>query len=309
MRILCTRSNEHETDHLSDLLVHGFTDLGFEVVDAPKLWYIYNDSKSGPNGEERIKLHGRGFSLSNTIDADTVDRTDIEAKIRCQYFDLVVLTRADFKSVYEDLILEIYPKNKIIIIDGKDQGDLTHYRDHRHLVDAGTYFKRELYFDDPRVHPVSFSFPKQKIIDRTGVVKDTVISGSRPVFKDANGVAQYKFDNEVDYFNDYARSYFGETQMKGGWDCQRHYEIMASGCVPIFHGIEQCPPLICTTLPKEELLAVNGLIAEYGVEWFADAGLAVYKELQASIFDHFVKNCTSESTAKYVLDTHQKNCK
>ena len=133
MKILCTRSNEHETDHLSDLLIHGFTDLGHEVVDAPRIWHIYDDGKLGPNGKERNKLHGRGFTLTSVIDNDNADRTDIENKIRNQYFDIVVLSRADFKSVYEDLILETYPKSKIIIIDGKDQCDLTHYINHIHF--------------------------------------------------------------------------------------------------------------------------------------------------------------------------------
>ena len=305
MKILCTRSNEHETDHLSDLLIHGFTDLGHEVVDAPRIWHIYDDGKLGPNGKERNKLHGRGFTLTSVIDNDNADRTDIENKIRNQYFDIVVLSRADFKSVYEDLILETYPKSKIIIIDGKDQGDLTHYRNHIHLVDKGTYFKRELFFNDARVHPISFSFPKQKIIDRTDITKNKIMSGAKPI--PGSDQTKYTFDNETDYYRDYAGSYFGETMQKGGWDCQRHYEIMASGAVPIFHGIEQCPPRTCASLPKDLLLAVNALVAEHGVEWFTtEPGLTVYTELQRQIFEHFLNNCTSEATAKYVLDTHNR---
>ena len=305
MKILFTRNLEHQTDHLSDMLIHGFRDLGHEVVDAPRIWHIYNDGQPGPNGEERRQLHGRGFTLTNILNEDTVDRTNIEEKIQNQYFDIVVLSRADFKSIYEDLILSVYPKSKIIIIDGKDQGDLTHWRDHQHLVEAGTYFKREFYFDDARIHPVSFSFPKQKIIDRTGIVKNKTMSGAKPV--PGGNPAKYTFDNETDYYKDYAESYFGDTMQKGGWDCQRHYEIMASGAVPIFHGIEQCPANTCTTLPKDLLLAVNGLIAENGVEWFTtEPGLTVYQELQQQIFDHFLNNCTSEATAKYVLDTHNQ---
>jgi hypothetical protein len=304
MKILFTRNLEHETDHLSDMLIHGFRDLGHEVVDAPRIWHIYNDGQPGPNGEERVKLHGRGFTLTNILDEDTVDRTDIERKIRDQYFDIVVLSRVDFKSVYEDLIFEVYPKNKIIMFDGKDQADLVHFRDTRHFVDLGTYFKRELYFDDTRVHPISFSFPRQKIVDRTNIVKEKLFSGAKPVEGD-NATKKYTFDNEVAYYSDYAASYFGETMQKGGWDCQRHYEIMASGCVPVFRGMEYCPPRTCTSLPKDLLFAVHGLIADNGVEWFTtESGLVVYKELQSQIFDHFMTNCTSRATAEYVLNTH-----
>jgi hypothetical protein len=129
------------------------------------------------------------------------------------------------------------------------------------------------------------------------------MSGAKPI--PGSDQTKYTFDNEKDYYSDYAASYFGETMQKGGWDCQRHYEIMASGAVPIFHGIEHCPPNTCESLPKDLLLAVNGLVAEHGVEWFTtEPGLTVYNELQRQIFDHFVNNCTSEATAKYVLNTH-----
>ena len=88
----------------------------------------------------------------------------------------------------------------------------------------------------------------------------------------------------------------------------RHYEIIAAGCVPIFEGIEHCPDTICTTLPKELLTAVNGLIADNSVEWFTtEPGLIVYAELQQQIFEHFVTNCTTEALAKYVLATHKLN--
>ncbi|KAK3247815.1 hypothetical protein CYMTET_42697 [Cymbomonas tetramitiformis] len=38
---------------------------------------------------------------------------------------------------------------------------------------------------------------------------------------------------------------------KGGWDCFRHYEILANGCVPFFLGIDDIPPLTMHTFPKE----------------------------------------------------------
>jgi hypothetical protein len=305
MKILFTRNETFANEYQADSLYHGLISLGHEVVDVPELWYMYKDGRPGPGQfKSHTELHGRGFTMYRLVD-DHADRTNIEDKIRNHYFDLCILARADFGSPYEDLILQHYPKSNIIIVDGKDQGDLTHHRDHRHLVKAGTYFKRELFYDDVDIHPISFAFPKEKIIHPSGITKDQIVSGAKPVFKDANGIAQYSFDNELDYYREYARSLFGETMRKGGWDCMRHYEIMAAGCVPVFHLIETCPPRTLTTLPKEELLAVNGLLLEHGAEWFiTEPGLTVYQELQVRIFDHFVNNCTTEALAKYVLDTH-----
>lgn len=308
MRILCTRSNSHETDHLSDLLIHGFTDLGHEVVDAPRVWHIHSDGQPGPNGKQRNELHGRGFTLTNIMPDDShIDRTDIEGKIRAKHFDLCVLSRADFESPYEQLILETYSPSEIIIIDGKDQDNLWHYRDHQHLVGRGSYFKRELTFNHEQIHPIGFSFPKQKIVDRTGVKKERILSGAKPVEGD-NATKKYMFDNETEYYLDYASSYFGETTRKGGWDCMRHHEIMASGGVPWFKDLKYCPEQTCTFLPKEELLAVCQLIDDNGIEWFESGfGRDMYDALQATIFEHFLNHCTTEAMAKYVLDTHKRN--
>lgn len=309
MRILYTRGETFANEYLADGVFHGLKQLGHEVIDVPELWYMYNDGRGGP-GEfnSHTELHGRGFTLYRLFDNDAdIDRTDIENKIRTQYFDLCILARADFGSPYEELLLEHYSPDKIIILDGRDQVDIRHHRDSRHLITRGTYFKRELFGATDRIHPISFSFPKEKIIHPSRIDKVNLISGAKPVFKDANGVAHYSYDNELDYYQEYARSYFGETQAKGGWDCMRHYEIMAAGGVPIFHGIEQCPDLTCTTLPKEELLAVNGLITEHGIEWFlTSTGQAVYEELQSRIFEHFVTDCITEAAAKYILDIHAK---
>ena len=310
MKILFTRNETFANEYQADSVFHGLVQLGHEVVDVPRLWYMYNDGSEGPGQfKSHTELHGRGFTMYRLLEQDLVDRTDIENKIRTGYFDLCILARADFGSPYEELILQHYPASQVIILCGKDQPDLTHHRDSTHLIGKGTYFKRELpshILDSyPDIKPISFAFPKEKIIHPADCEKQQLLSGAKPVFKDANGVAHYSFDNELDYYKEYARSYFGETQMKGGWDCMRHYEIIAAGCVPIFRGIEYCPEHTCAFLPKEELLAVNGLIAEHGLDWFTHGtGLDVYHELQSRIFEHFKNHCTTEAMAKYVLDTH-----
>jgi hypothetical protein len=55
----------------------------------------------------------------------------------------------------------------------------------------------------------------------------------------------------------YHRARFAYTQKKGGWDCLRHYEIMANGCIPIFRGLDQCPVDTLTTFPKGLIREVN----------------------------------------------------
>jgi len=38
---------------------------------------------------------------------------------------------------------------------------------------------------------------------------------------------------------------------KGGWDCMRHYEILANGCIPYFIDLDQCDVRTMAFLPKE----------------------------------------------------------
>src|SRR5229473_172617 len=52
----------------------------------------------------------------------------------------------------------------------------------------------------------------------------------------------YIYNKESDYYSDYQQSYFAVTCAKSGWDCMRHYEILANGCIPYFINLEKCPP-------------------------------------------------------------------
>jgi hypothetical protein len=46
---------------------------------------------------------------------------------------------------------------------------------------------------------------------------------------------------------------------KAGWDCMRHYEIIANVCFPYFVNIEDCPPNTMTLWPKDLLKEGNKL--------------------------------------------------
>jgi len=103
------------------------------------------------------------------------------------------------------------------------------------------------------IYPISFSIPKQKIIDRP-YQKTQFMSNLIPGIQET-----YIYEYESDYYAEYQKSLFAVTMKKGGWDCMRHYEILANGCIPFFVGLENCPPTIVTTLPKSLLLQTNEL--------------------------------------------------
>ena len=69
----------------------------------------------------------------------------------------------------------------------------------------------------------------------------------------------YLYENEFDYYNMYSDSRFAKTWKKGGWDCLRHYEILASGCTPWFPDLHWCPETLMTNFPRDLVLNMNRL--------------------------------------------------
>ena len=61
--------------------------------------------------------------------------------------------------------------------------------------------------------------------------------------------ASYTYQDEASYYSQYAKSFFAITRAKAGYDCLRHYEILASGAVPFFIGIDGLRERPLTMLP------------------------------------------------------------
>ena len=266
MKILYIASNKRE-DFMADTIFHGLRSLfGSDVTDLHHLWHM---SKNVDKNSLIHKFHGRGFTLSGTLDDIEIDRTDIDNKIKNRYFDFIVYG-AIYRCVDKlDLVLQYYTKNKIIFIDGDDvtdilpPGEITQipgicldrysiYNVQPKLLGRGIYFKRELTESDskkyPYVKPITFGYPEEKITAPT-LEKNKYISKIIPGVGDT-----YVFYDEKLYYDDYKQSYFGFTWKKAGWDCLRHYEIMANGCVPLFLDIKKCPSTCLFNFPKQKLI-------------------------------------------------------
>jgi len=310
-KILYTR-NTTSQDYLADCVFHGLHQLDdLEITDAPRMWYMYSNEFKPKGSRNLSDIYGRGFTMWGHMEETSIDRSDIEQKIVNHYFDLVICSRTDEASPYIELILEHYKANDIISLCGRDEIHI----DPR-LIGNSSYFIREIIneqnngkypggwnwpeFNSDRVFPISFAFPKVKI--QTPLPKTRAWSNVQPGWG-----AQYVHHTEQDYYNDYRQSLFGRTTKKSGWDCMRHYEIMACRCIPYFADLDGAPRNLMTTLPRDLLLHAKRRVDEQGVEYFmpGQPGWNEYQELEQKIFDHFLANCTTGSLAKYVLDTHQ----
>ena len=69
----------------------------------------------------------------------------------------------------------------------------------------------------------------------------------------STGQARFQRTEEAEYHANYRRSYFGLTRKKAGWDCMRHIEILAAGCVPLFVDLAIAPAGSLGLLPKDML--------------------------------------------------------
>lgn len=124
------------------------------------------------------------------------------------------------------------------------------------------------------IYPISFSIPECKIIDKVPTkTKEiaTVIPGNTNT---------YIFSKESDYYADYQTSRFAHTKKKGGWDCLRHYEILANGCMPIFENLKNCPPRTMVHFPKEIVMKQDPadipLLLEYTRKYLTTKAMAQY---------------------------------
>lgn len=252
-------------DYLSDSLFHGLrTLLGDRVVDYPKSDFAY--SSYGEDAKRR--LYGHGFTLYGLLPDLPIERNDLLDRIHEGRFDVVV-----FGDIWRrfGVFVEQFPwlkKTRAVALDGHDSELVYPYAPKWWrrpqwwmLPRAGrrvTYFKRELTGrtralrflpGSPRLHPISFSIPEEKIrAELPEKRKDFASHVVDPEVADRLGrkTTSYAFDREEDYYSDLAEARYGITTKRAGWDCMRHYEIAANGTVPCFRDLDrkapQCAP-------------------------------------------------------------------
>ena len=264
-------------DYLNDLLFYGFTELDeIEATDSTPIIHLYKEN------QDKIPTHhlwGKGFTSTYLINKDTVDRTDIEEKIKDKYFDFIIYGTVKRCLDYYDLVSSIYPSNKIILIDGDDFTGVSP------LSTKHPYFKRELL--DSKMLPIHFAIPESKI---TQIKSDKTQEYGSII----PGQGEYKFNIEQEYYNDYNKSYFGVTMKKAGWDCMRHYEILANNCIPYFTDIHECPKNTLTNLPKELLLEARELANNFDEQ--------KYFSILNELFEYTKSHLTTKELVKYVLE-------
>jgi len=273
-----------QPDYQCDCVMHGLYNLlGADLTHTDNYYLMY---KEHTNPDILKNISGRGFTIWGNLPSYLNDNSDIQNKIKSKYFDYVIYGSFRRCLDYLDLVKENYPANKIVFIDGEDDTNLIKPAD-------GFVFKRELIYDINGVYPISFAIPEEKICKNI-----TLINKNKKIanYKPGNPGTGYVYINEEDYYNDYRSSYFALTHKKSGWDCMRHYEILANYCIPYFPDIENCPIKTMNNFPKNKIIKTNELFNKININ------MDEYNILLNDIFEYTKQNLTTKRLAKYIID-------
>ena len=143
---------------------------------------------------------------------------------------------------------------------------------------------------------LSYSIPEELIVSSYEVA-EKLDAVSPLVPGDATDYA-FGLGQEADYYAMYKSSRFALTQKKGGWDCLRHYEILANGSIPIFEELDKCPLDTMTSFPKTLLAnASKDLLPWYNTE----DQQRKYVEHRSALLDHVRTHCSCSAVAKNML--------
>lgn len=261
-------------DYLPDSIYHGLIDSNFLVDCTTPPYNLYRNSMTYAHCHN---LYGK---LEGTFSFPTGQI--LWERIQSNYYDFVIYgnIRKDSRFFWTDInnFYTKYKKSQIHFLDGEDDTLIL-----TGLERYGTLWKRELIND--LANPISFSIPESQLINslpEKSKLIATVIPGKKET---------YIFPKEKDYNLDYQKSYYGITHKKSGWDCMRHYEILANRCIPYFADIEDCPKNTLTHLPKDLLKKVN-------LYSFDDIQFN-YEELESQFYDWTASKLT---TKKMVLN-------
>ena len=226
--------------------------LGDNCIDYPKKKILYDDWSE----VDKPSLHGKGFTIY-TPPLEEIESRDYED------VDAIVYGFINKPHYVNDVYPEIEKLDKPrIYIDGHDDAEVVKIPSIKH----------ELHAPQPRVYPMNLAIPSSKIREIDFSIKTQVIPNTAPPYSrfgpqimGIQGRQLYIFDDEEEYYDDMARSWFGLSCRKGSWDALRNYEIIAAGAVLLFRDYIHKPkfaspvgvPAISYSTPDELVALIN----------------------------------------------------
>jgi hypothetical protein len=237
--------------------------------------YIFSESKSDVPFDEFEKL-GCILKLDTTLE---------EAWNYFIQADIFIMASSSFSFVPA-----LFNKNTVIYTWSKYFSDMKWWVTGE-LEDKLQYIRDILLVRN--IYPLSYSIPGELIqLQKNKKHKMAPLIPGK--------METYIYDNEKDYFEMYAQSKYGITHRKYGFDCLRHYEILASGCVPLFDDLDKIPKNTMITFPKNLLININDK------NKVRDISDDEYNEYAIELHEHCKKNISCILSAKYFVNILEK---
>lgn len=280
-----------QPDYLCDCVLHGlYYIFGENLTHTAKYNLMY---KEYTNPEILGSIYGKGFTIWGNLPKYLNDNSDIIKKIESHYFNYIIYGSIHRNTDFLNIVEKYYNRNEFCFLDGED---------HTYIMNRNNiYFKRELLNNQKDIYPISFAIPEEKICAIPLTIEKTRILAKLIPGDQYN--RKYIYNNETDYYNGYRESYFGTTFKKAGWDCMRHYEILANYCLPYFPDLQNCPRLTMVNFPKEQILKANNLYTNFNIE----KDLQQYYELLNEVFTYTKNHLITTVLAKYIIDVFLHN--
>jgi hypothetical protein len=155
------------------------------------------------------------------------------------------------------------------------------------------------YYSRRRLMPITFSIPEEKLVSNISE-KTKLISDLIPGKKET-----YIYNTEQEYKDEYKKSIFAITIKKAGWDCLRHYEIIANGAIPYFPGIEECPRNTMALYPKYLQYEANTLynrLKTESIDTLSDKDKQQCYNLANKFLNYTRNTLTTKKMAEHVLE-------
>jgi len=224
------------------------TVIGSDCIDIPRKKIMYHDWSE----TTRDELHGKGFTLY------TRPLKDIDNSLRTNLKDIDVVLYG-VSSIYneqqDEFLNSLVSRDRIWFLDGHDlyggaPNKIVFQGEEIIGIQNTPCFKRELVQENlSGVYPTGFGIPSYQIaeinLNKKTQLYQTAVPNSCLFLPDTDlgNRTGYKFYKEEDYFEDLQKSWFGLTCKRGGWDCLRHYEIIANSAVLLFKDYNKKPAL------------------------------------------------------------------
>ena len=162
------------------------------------------------------------------------------------------------------------------------------------------------------MYPIGFAIPEEMLVPcLPEKYWPLALSDGRRIH--ANKEYQFQFYQEQEYRRQYRHAYFGITRKKFGYDCLRHYEIIANGAIPLFLSLGDLPERALPFLPRDFLHKAWGLLGNRSLQALQakpaksfklrHGEMINYYTLLADLMSYARRHLTTKAMAIYVLET------